>query len=294
VILLSIFVYLFIGVVGYTSLSNWQVSGAPDLSLAKPLGSTYKQLFTDFQFQSDLRNIVVFVVLILICVTVLGMGSALALYHLTVGRNTLRSIMLLPYSLSFIVTGTVWRWIFSPGTGVNQILEHLGMKNPPLWASDSTVIPGLTLPGSSVQIQLGIPVAILPLVFAAAWQLYGYSMAIYLAGLSSIGTETIEAASVDGASRFRTIRSVIIPQLRSSTVTNVVIMFGVAIQIFDLVVSMTGAGAAYSTDMPSLFIYNYFGSSYNVSAAASFVLLLITMAVMLPYLILNYRKPKGR
>lgn len=293
-IALSVFIYLFIGVVGYTSVSKWVISSAPELGLSKPFGATYKALFTSFEFQSDIRNIIVFTILLLVCVVVLGLITALLLYHVTIGRNALRTVMLLPYSLSFIVTGTVWRWIFAPGTGINQILQYFGFKNLPGWTTSTTVLGGVSLHNSPIQIVLGVPVAILPLVFAATWQLYGFSMAIYLAGLSSIGTDTIEAASVDGASRMRTVWSVMIPQLRGSTITNIVIMFGVAVQVFDLVVSMTGAGAAFITDMPSLFIYSFFANTYNLSAAAGFVLLVITLAVMIPYLVKSYRKAGGK
>lgn len=294
VIALSVFIYLFIGVVGYTSVSEWTISSAPELAIAKPFGAIYKTLFTNYEFQSDIRNIIVFTVLLLVCVVALGLFTALLLFHVTVGRNVLRTVMLLPYSLSFIVTGTVWRWIFAPSTGINQILQYFGVKNLPGWATSTTVLGGVSLHDSPIQIVLGVPVAILPLVFAATWQLYGFSMAIYLAGLSSIGTDTIEAASVDGASRMRIVRSVLVPQLRGATITNIVIMFGVAVQVFDLVVSMTGAGAAFSTDMPSLFIYSYFANTYNLSAAAGFVLLGITLAVMIPYLIKSYRKTGDR
>ena len=85
-------------------------------------------------------------------------------------RGLFRSIFLFPYALSFIVTGVVWRWIFTPSTGVNLILNTLGVAHPPKWITDPTVVGDVSnaldkvIPGGDfIQVKLGIPLAIIPL-----------------------------------------------------------------------------------------------------------------------------------
>src|SRR5699024_7757099 len=137
------FVYAFIGATLYISLSNWQLGTSQDLSLRQPLGATYAELFAEQRFQSDLRNIVVFTVLFLVAAVVGGLISALLIHHVAIGRGLFRTVFMLPYALSFIVTGVVWRWIFNPGSGVNVLLRDLGVENPPGWTTDPTILGAL-------------------------------------------------------------------------------------------------------------------------------------------------------
>jgi glucose/mannose transport system permease protein len=291
-ILISVFVYVFLGITVYISLSNWRISTNPDLSIRHPLGATYAELFGEGRFQADLRNVVVFTVLFLVAAVGLGFLAALLEHHVVVAKGFFRTVILLPYALSFIVTGVIWRWIMAPSTGINVILKHLGIHNPPGWTTDTTILGALNHPGNTLQIALGIPVAILPLVFAAAWQLLGFAMAMYLAGLASIPEEIEEAASVDGANVWQRLRLVTMPQLWPSTVTCLVILLHVALKIFDLVVAMAGPGAGFVTDVPGLYIYNYLTSRYDKASAAGIVLLVMTLVVIVPYLARSYRRER--
>lgn len=291
-ILSSVFVYLFIGFTVYISLSNWKIGTAPDLTTRQPVASTYQELFSETRFQADLRNIIVFTVLFLILAVGLGLLAALFIHHVVVARGLFRTVFLLPYALSFIVTGVIWRWIMAPSTGINVILKAIGIENPPGWTTDTTILGALNTPGDIVKVQLGIPVAILPLVFAAAWQLLGFAMAMYLAGLASIPEEIDEAAAVDGASFWQRLRYVTLPQLWPSTVTCLVILLHVALKIFDLVIAMAGPGAGFVTDVPGLYIYNYLTSRYDKASAAAIVLLVLTLLVVVPYLARSYRNER--
>ena len=109
-----------------------------------------------------------------------------------------RNIFLFPYALSFVVTGVAWRWIFNPETGVNLLFDATGVNTlltksgaqpfKPGWLTDPQVMWSLNdplaalIPGAQeLQIELGIPAALIPVVIAAAWQLSGFAMAMYLA-----------------------------------------------------------------------------------------------------------------
>lgn len=230
-----VFVYVFIGITVYISLSNWKIGTSPDLSIRQPFGGTYGEIVQEQRFQADIRNVVIFTIVFLVLAILGGLVAALFIHHVAVGKGLFRTVFLLPYALSFIVTGVAWRWIFSPSTGINEILRNMGIQNPPGWTTDTTILGALNNPTGTdfLKVQFGIPVALLPIIFAAAWQLVGFAMAMYLAGLASIPEEHLEAASVDGANTWQRLRHIVLPQLWPSTITCFVLLLHVALKIFE-------------------------------------------------------------
>jgi glucose/mannose transport system permease protein len=292
VLLLLIFVYGFILYTGRVSLSQWQ-GIAPNLELQKPVGETYKVLMETPRFQADLRNVVVFTVFFLALSIIGGLVLAVLVYDTLVARGFFRSVFLFPYALSFIVTGVVWRWIFTPSTGANLILDKLGVDNPPGWITDPRVagdvsaalekaIPG----GDFIQVKLGIPLAIIPVVIAASWQLAGFAMANFLAALGAIPPELREAASLDGATWWQYQRRIVLPLLWPMIVGVGVILAHVSLKSFDLVYAMAGSGPGFATDVPGIFVFEqtFRALRWNTGAAASIVMFLLVAAVILPYL----------
>jgi glucose/mannose transport system permease protein len=214
-----------------------------------------------------------------------------------VGRGLFRSVFLLPYALSFIVTGVAFRWIFNPNEGINIWLRNLGIQDPPRWSTDPTVALAVAKPSGQgfLQIDLGIPLALIPIIIAAAWQLSGFAMAMYLAGLAGIPAEELEAASMDGAGWFNSLRYVVLPQLWPITVTCLILLLHTSLKIFDLVVAMSGSGPGFVTDVPGIYVYDMMGKAnrYDKGTAAAIVLLLTACVFVVPYLIRVYRK-EGR
>ncbi|MGN9847356.1 carbohydrate ABC transporter permease [Nonomuraea sp. H19] len=296
--LVGIFVYGFIAYSVRVSLSQW-TGLTPNLAVKEPIGSTYTQLLSSARFQTDLRNIVIFTVLFLVLAVVIGLALALLVHNALAGRAFFRSVFLFPYALSFIVTGVVWRWIFTPSTGANLILQWLGIDVKPRWITDPTVVGdvsaalGQVIPfGAVIQTKLGIPLALLPVVIAAAWQLGGFAMANFLAALTGMPAELKEAASLDGASSFQYHRHVVMPLLRPMIVVVLILLTHVSLKSFDLVYAMAGQGPGFATDVPGIFVFEqtFRALRYNTGAAASVVMLLLVSAVMVPYL---YRSTKG-
>ncbi|WP_327672640.1 MULTISPECIES: sugar ABC transporter permease [unclassified Streptomyces] len=292
VILLGIFVYGFIGYSVRVSLSQWQ-GLQPNLSSRQPFGQTYDDLFHTPRFQADLRNVTVFTALLLTLAVVLGLVLALLVHHALAGRSMFRGIFLFPYSLSFIVTGVVWRWIFTPSAGANLILNKLGVDRGPKWITDPKVagdvsaalehvIPG----GDFIQVKLGIPLAIIPVVIAAGWQLAGFAMANFLAALGTLPEELHEAASLDGAGTLRYHWHIVLPWLRPMIVVVLVLLGHISLKSFDLVYAMSGQGPGFATDVPGIFVFDqtFRALRYNTGAAAAIVMLLLVAAVMVPYL----------
>jgi len=134
---------------------------------------------------------------------------------------------------------------------------------------------------------MGIPLALLPVIFAAAWQLCGFAMAMFLAGLTSIPHELREAAAIDRASGFRYYRSIALPSLIPMGITTVVILTSTSLKIFDLIYAMSGSGVGFSTDMPGIYVYEtmYKALRYPLGAAASVFMLIGVCIVVLPYLL---------
>jgi len=309
-ILLGIFVYGFIGYTVVVSFSKWQGLGQ-NLNPTSPLTQNFTDLAGSTRFQSDIRNMIVFTVLFLIAATVAGMVLALLVDRVVIGKGFFRTLFLFPYSLSFVVTGVVWRWLFNPESGVNMLFNVTGVNSAlhnagmpelrPGWLTDPTVLAPLNgalesvFPAlAEVKTQFGIPAALIPIVIAASWQFAGFAMAMYLAGLGSIPEETREASRVDGASGWQALRHITLPLLRPTTVSILVILGFTSLKIFDLVFVMSGSGPGFATDMPGIYIYEqmFGGLNYNSAAAAAVVMLIIIAVIAVPYLLRTYRKDK--
>ena len=270
VLAVGIFVYGFIGWTGYVSLSQWN-SFVPDFSFAGL--RNFVDLFENPRFQIDLRNTAVFTVAFLAGCLGIGLLLALLLDQQIKGESLFRNIFLFPMSISFIVSGTAWQWLLNPSTGVNLLLEAVGLG--------SLKSPWYTEPRT----------AIFSVVIAALWQMSGFTMAMYLAGLRGVSDDIREAARVDGASELQLYRHVVLPLLTPVTVTAVIILGHISLKIFDLVFAMTGSGPAFSTDVPGIFMYEttFRGNRFAEGAAIAMVMLVMVALVIIPYLVQTTR-----
>lgn len=297
-LLILIFVYGFIGMTIWVSISNWR-SSSVDLTLSDPIMGVYDRLFSMTRFQIDLRNTLVFTILFLLASVLVGLVLALLLDQRVFGRSIFRNIFLFPYALSFIVTGTSWRWLFAPESGINLLVENLGINwllnavglpdFSPAWLTTAEVVGdlGTWIPFlDGIKAQVGIPLAMIPVIIAATWQLSGFAMAMYLAGLGTISHDIREAAQLDGASSWRIYRDIIIPLLRPITISILIILGHVSLKIFDLIFAMSGSGPGFATDVPGIFVYEqtFRATRYNLGAAASIIMLLLVSIVIVPYL----------
>lgn len=281
----AVFVYGFIGWTGTVSFTEWNTL-VPDWSWAGL--KNYLYLFNDLRFQADLRNTLVFTVFFIILSAGLGLLLAVLLDRRLRVESLFRNIFIFPMALSFIVTGVVWQWIFNPSTGVNLLLKEWGVGRLPQWYVDTRVIPGVEWG----QISFGIPLALIAVVIAAVWQLSGFAMAMYLAGLRAIPEEIREAARVDGANEWQVFRRVILPQLRPITLSVIIILGHISLKIFDLIYAMTGPGAMFVTDMPGVYMFEttFRGNHYAQGAAIAVIMLVMVCVLIVPYLWSNLRR----
>jgi glucose/mannose transport system permease protein len=271
IILVFIFVYGFIGWTGIVSLVNWR-DIFPDFSFVG--FKNYKELFQDYRFQVSFKNTLIFTALFLISCIIIGLLLAILIDRKIRGENIFRNIYLFPMAISFVVTGVVWRWLLNPGPslldpiGINMILDKIGLSFLKSgWYTDPKI-------------------GIKAVVIAAFWQMSGYVMAMYLAGIRGIPTELFEAAQVDGANTLEVYRFIILPLLRPITLGAVIILGHISLKIFDLVFAMTGSGIGFSCDVPALYMYDktFRGNFFSQGASIAMILLISVAILIIPYL----------
>jgi glucose/mannose transport system permease protein len=234
----------------------------------------YERLWDTPRWYVALTNLFIFSSLFMTGCTAIGILLAILLDQRIRIEGTIRAIYLYPMALSFIVTGTAWKWILNPGLGIEHVIRGIGFEN---FRFDWLVNPQM---------------AIYTVVIAGVWQSSGYVMAMFLAGLRSVDDEIIKAAAIDGAGPFRTYVSIVLPMIRPVFLSTFIILAHLAIKSFDLVIALTGGGPGYATDMPATFMYSFaFQRSELGEAAASAVMMLVTIiAIIVPYLYSELRR----
>lgn len=228
----------------------------------------YRKLWALENWHIAIVNIGIFASLYIIICTVLGLMLAIFLDQKIRGEGVLRPIYLYPMALSFIVTGTAWKWFLDPGIGLEHVMHLWGWESFSFtWIKDNNM-------------------AIYTIVIAAVWQTSGFVMAMFLAGLRGIDNEILKAAQIDGASSFQLYRRIVIPMLRPAFLSSFVILSHLAIKSYDLVIALTGGGPGRATEMPATFMYSYTftRNQMGIGAASAVIMLMTIAAIMVPYL----------
>jgi len=265
------FVYGFILYTAFISMTKSKM--LPNLSRFVGL-ENYPKLWKTLNWQVALDNMLVFGFLYIVICGVLGLFLAILLDQKIRMEGFLRTTYLYPMALSFIVTGTAWKWFLNPGLGLEKSMHAWGFEN---FKFDWLINPDM---------------AIYTIVIAGVWQSSGFVMAMFLAGLRGIDNEQLKAAQLDGASTFQTYWRIIIPQLRAVYLSAFVVLAHMAIKSYDLVVALTGGGPGRSTEMPATFMYSYTftRNQMGIGAASAIIMLMTIAAIIVPYLYAETRE----
>ncbi len=240
----------------------------------------------DARFQTDLYNNLFFTIFFIFGSISLGLFLANIIDKGFKGSRFFQNLFLFPMAISFVVTGTVWSWIFAPGNipgdpqGINLLLQKLGLgKLQWMWYTSTNSIGNFN-------------VALIPVIIAAVWQMSGYIMAMYLAGLKAIPNDILEAARVDGASEKYIFWKIKMPLLKPITLSAMIILGHISLKIFDLIYAMTGSGPNNVTDMPSIYMFEltFRSNRYAMGSAISVIMLLMVAVIIIPYLYFSLRK----
>lgn len=263
-----IFIYGFIGWSVRVSLSKWKGLNADYTWNGL---KNYLDLFADPRFHVDVRNTLIFTGVFVTGSLVLGFLLAVMLDQGLKGEGFFRSLFLFPMAISYIVTGVVWRWLMNPATGsrtsgLNLLFSYLGL--------DFLMNAWHTTP------KWGITA----IALAAIWQMSGYTMAIYLAGLRSIPAELKEAAQIDGANEIQIYRYIILPLLSPVTLSALIILGHMSLKIFDLIIAI--AGKQLPLDVPAIYMWQttFDGLFYGRGAAIGILLLISVAVLIIPYI----------
>ncbi len=237
----------------------------------------YVRLFMNERWMGALTNLLIFGVLFIAICMVVGLVMAVLLDQNIRAEGALRTIYLYPMALSFIVTGTVWKWLLNPTVGIERFIRSLGWES---FTFDWIIDPDM---------------AIYTIVIAGVWQASGFVMAIFLAGLRGIDTSIIKAAQLDGASLFAVYTRIIIPSMRPVFFSAFIMLAHIAIKSFDLIIALTGGGPGNATDVPAIFMYQFSfqRGQLGVGAASAVVMLMTVLAILVPYLYSELRTPKN-
>jgi glucose/mannose transport system permease protein len=239
----------------------------------------YVRLFEMDRWWVALKNLGIFSVLYVGGSMLLGMCLAILLDQKIRAEGALRTIYLYPMALSFIVTGTAWKWILNPSLGLEKLMHDLG------WSSFQF---DWLVQGDS---------AIYCVVMAGIWQSAGFAMALFLAGLRGIDDSIIKAAQIDGATLPRIYWRIILPILRPVVFSTIMVLSHLSIKSFDLVMALTGGGPGFSTDVPATFMYtmSFTRGQIGLGAASATMMLATVAAIVVPYLYSELRaKPHDR
>ena len=228
----------------------------------------YVKLFQNDRWWVASRNLAIFGVLFVGLCILFGLILAILLDKRIRIEGALRTVYLYPMALSFIVTGTAWRWMLNPALGLERLVRQAGFETFTFdWLVNSKM-------------------SIYTIVIAGVWQSTGFVMALFLAGLRGIDDSIIRAAQVDGASLPRVYWRIIIPSMRAVFFSSVIILSHIAIKSFDLVMVLTRGGPGYSSDLPATFMYTFAFTRNRLGfgAASAMMMFMAVMAIIVPYL----------
>jgi glucose/mannose transport system permease protein len=236
----------------------------------------YVTLFESERWMVALKNLVIFSTLFIGMGLAIGLLLAILLDQKIRAEGVLRTIYLYPMALSFIVTGTAWKWVLNPGLGLEHVVQQ--------WGWESFTFDWLVNPDR----------AIYTVVIAGVWQSAGFVMALFLAGLRGVDDAIIKAAQIDGASLPTVYWRIIIPSLRPVFFSTLLVLSHISIKSFDLVMALTSGGPGFATDVPATFMYamSFTRGQIGLGAASATVMLATVAAIVVPYLYSELRSRK--
>ena len=255
-----------------------------DLNIARPYQpvtfvgvDNYTSLLQSSDFQDAVFTTVVISVPALVLEMVIGLAVALWLTRSFRGRGVARTAILLPYLLTPVVIGNFFRMFYSAEFGqLNYYLMALHLIPVNLaWLTDPTLVrPAI--------------------VFMEVWHTTPFVVLLCLAGLLSLPREPIEAATVDGASRWQGFRYIVLPMLAPVLLATFALRAMDIIQLFDEVYVMTGGGPGHLSEVYNLFLYKRGFRTFNMGYTSAAALILVVVVTLLGLLALYAQRRSAR
>ena len=232
------------------------------------------RLWSSPRWFNAVENLLIFTVLFVAICLLIGIILSILLDQKIRAEGFLRTVYLYPMALSFIVTGTAWKWMLNPSMGIEKLFTDWGFTD---FTFDWLVNRDMS---------------IYTIVIAAVWQSSGFIMALFLAGLRSVDDEIVKAAKIDGASLYSIYITIILPMMRPVFMSSIVILLHISIKSYDLVIALTAGGPGISSDMPAVFMTQmaFHRSEIGLASASAVMMFLTVLAIVVPYLYSELRR----
>ncbi len=263
--------FVFVGGTAWTVVYSFTSSGL--LPRLKWVGlDQYDRLWGTKKWLVAIENLAIYGFCMLALVFVIGFILAALIDQKIRFENTIRTVILYPYALSFVVTGLVWQWILNPEFGIEAIVRGMGWQSfefDPLYNPE---------------------IAIFGVLIAGLWQGSGLVMVLMLAGLRGIDQDVWKAARVDGIPAWKTYLFIVIPMMRPVFITTLVLTVTGIVKLYDLIVAQTSGGPGIATEVPAKYVYDMMFGASNLGQgfAASTMMLLTVALVVIPWAILEF------
>jgi glucose/mannose transport system permease protein len=237
----------------------------------------YDRLWGENRWLISIENLAIFGACSLVLSLVIGFTLAALLDRKIRFENTIRTIILYPFALSFVVTGLVWQWLLNPSLGLQNVIREWG------WTTFTFD------PLNNAEI------VIFGILIAGVWQGSGFVMVLMLAGMRGIDEDVWKASRVEGIPAWKTYIFIVIPMMRPVFVTALVIISAGIIKVYELVVAQTSGGPGIASEVPAKYVIDKMFGSQNLGLgfAASTMMLLSVLVVLIPWAYLEFGGKKN-
>jgi len=242
----------------YLSLSNWDL-----LSGVKGIEYTgfdnYIKMFHDPTIIQAVKNNLIYMVLTVPIPIAIALVLSVLIHNSVFFKSYFKVAFFIPYISSIIAVAAVWSALFHPSLGpINQFLMDIGISNPPKWLVDPKT-------------------SLLAISIISSWAGLGYTIIIYMAGLTNISNEIYEAADIDGASAIKKFFAITVPMLRPTTFFLLITMLIGSFKVFDIIAFLTEGGPNNSSTVLVFRIYEEGFKYYNMGYASAISWLLFAI-----------------
>ena len=253
----------------FFSLNDWNLLMGNGMKFN--FGKNYLDVLSAKEFWQSLVITFYYTGLATIAEMMLGLAIALILNKDFRGKNAVKTIVLLPYMMAPVAVGLMWMLFYEPSSGLmNYIFACVGLPRSAFVSAKETVIPAIAA--------------------VETWQMTPMVVIVCLAGLSSLPSDPMEAAKVDGATSIQTFFKVTLPLLTQTLFSIGLLRFIDVFKSFDLIYAMTKGGPANASRTLNLFAYETAFSYYKFGLASAMLMILFIIVLLLSVLVMKIQK----
>jgi len=260
-LIFTLFVILPMGEAAWYSLYDWSGYGMPEKFIGL---KNFELLYRNGAFRKALMNNGLIMIVSIVIQIPLALWLATMVSHRIPGAVSFRLIFFMPYVLADVAAGLIWRFVYDGDYGLfAAIASFFNVASPYVLADKSLAIYAV----------LGVIV----------WKYFGFHMMLFIAGLQSIDKSYYEAAEMDGASRWQRFRNITLPLLAPTIRLSVFFSVIGSLQLFDMIMPLTGGGPSNSTQTMVTFLYSYGITRMKVGFGSAIGVVLFVICITLAF-----------